>query len=85
MSAEVDDIAGQIQREEPGRDVRFVIQRLVTVRGRSLWSARCCGMVENAWKFTSRRDGALIEFGTTATGDAPVCCYVRDNGAGLNP
>ena len=29
--------------------------------------------------------GALIEFGTTPTGDAPVCCYVRDNGAGFDP
>ena len=42
-------------------------------------------LVENAWKFTSHRADALIEFGTTPTGNAPVCCYVRDNGAGFHP
>ncbi|MGP7998914.1 MAG: hypothetical protein ACLPKI_16590 [Streptosporangiaceae bacterium] len=26
----------------------------------------------------------MIEVGTTPTGDAPVCCYVRDNGAGFD-
>jgi light-regulated signal transduction histidine kinase (bacteriophytochrome) len=41
--------------------------------------------VENAWKFTSGQDDALIEFGTAPAGDAPVCCYVRDDGAGFDP
>jgi light-regulated signal transduction histidine kinase (bacteriophytochrome) len=41
--------------------------------------------VGNAWKFTSHQDDALIELGTTPTGDAQVCYYVRDNGAGLEP
>jgi light-regulated signal transduction histidine kinase (bacteriophytochrome) len=41
--------------------------------------------VANAWKFTANRTGALIEFGTTPTGDAPICCYVRDNGVGFDP
>ena len=43
-------------------------------------------LVENAWKFTARRDGATIEFATTTTDDeATVCCYVRDNGVGFDP
>ena len=33
----------------------------------------------------STRDNASIEFGTTPDGDARVCCYVRDNGAGFDP
>jgi PAS domain S-box-containing protein len=85
LSAEVDDIAGQLQREEPGRDVRFIIQRLVTVRADpALIRTVLQNLLENAWKFTSRRDSALIEFGTTPTSDARVCCYVRDNGAGFD-
>jgi PAS domain S-box-containing protein len=85
LSAEIDDIAGQLQREEPGRDVRFSIQRLVNVRADpSLIRTVLRNLVENAWKFTSRRDHALIEFGTTPTGDASVCCYVRDNGVGFD-
>ena len=42
-------------------------------------------LLENAWKFTAHRDGATIEFAATSAGDAPVCCYVRDNGAGFDP
>jgi PAS domain S-box-containing protein len=86
LSAEVDDIAGQLQREEPGRDVRFIIQRPVQVRADPTLIRRVLrNLVENAWKFTSQRDNALIEFGTTPTEDAPVCCYVRDNGTGFDP
>ena len=85
LSAEIDDIAGQLQREEPSRDVRFIIQRLVNVRADpSLIRTVLRNLVENAWEFTSRRDHALIEFGTTPTGDASVCCYVRDNGIGFD-
>jgi PAS domain S-box-containing protein len=85
LSAEIDAIAGQLQSEEPGRDVRFVIQRPVKVRAdRSLIRTVLRNLVENAWKFTSRRDHALIEFGTTPTSDASVCCYVRDNGVGFD-
>ena len=86
LGAEVDDIAGQLQREEPGRDVRFIIQRPVPARADpALIRTVLRNLVENAWKFTSHRDNALIEFGTTPTGDASVCCYVRDNGAGFDP
>jgi signal transduction histidine kinase len=43
-------------------------------------------LVENAWKFTARREDATIEFGTApAAGDTRLCCYVRDNGAGFDP
>jgi light-regulated signal transduction histidine kinase (bacteriophytochrome) len=42
-------------------------------------------LVENAWKFTARREGATIEFATATTEDeGTVCCYVRDNGVGFD-
>jgi light-regulated signal transduction histidine kinase (bacteriophytochrome) len=41
-------------------------------------------LVENAWKFTARRDDATIEFAATDD-EATVCCYVRDNGVGFDP
>jgi PAS domain S-box-containing protein len=86
LSIEIDEIAGQLQREEPGRDVRFIIQRLVNVRADpALMRTVLQNLVENAWKFTSPRDGALIEFGTAPTDDDSVCCFVRDNGAGFDP
>jgi light-regulated signal transduction histidine kinase (bacteriophytochrome) len=86
LSAEVDEIVSELRREEPGRDVRFIIQRPVQVRADpALIRAVLENLVGNAWKFTSHRDAALIEFGTTSVDDAPVCCYVRDNGAGFDP
>jgi light-regulated signal transduction histidine kinase (bacteriophytochrome) len=42
-------------------------------------------LLGNAWKFTGGRADASIEFGTTAVAEAPLCCYVRDNGAGFDP
>jgi signal transduction histidine kinase len=42
-------------------------------------------LVENAWKFTARRDDATIEFATATADEAMVCCYVRDNGVGFDP
>ena len=42
-------------------------------------------LVENAWKFTARRDDATIEFATITDDEAAVCCYVRDNGVGFDP
>jgi chemotaxis family two-component system sensor kinase Cph1 len=40
-------------------------------------------LIENAWKFTGKVDDAIIEFASTAAEDGRVCCYVRDNGAGI--
>jgi PAS domain S-box-containing protein len=86
LGAEVNDIAGDLQREEPERDVRFTIQRPVRVQADpALIRTVLQNLVGNAWKFTSHRDNALIEFGTTPTEEAPFCCYVRDNGVGFDP
>ena len=86
LSAEVTAIAGELQAGEPGRRVRFAIQDGVWVNAdRTLIRTVLQNLVENAWKYTGKRDGATIEFGATAAEDAGVCCYVRDNGAGFDP
>ena len=41
-------------------------------------------LLDNAWKFTSKRSGALIEFGRVPLEGQPVF-FVRDNGAGFDP
>jgi len=70
LGAEVEDIAGQLQREEPGREVRFRIQRPVHARADpALIRTVLENLVGNAWKFTVNQHDALIEFGTTSTGD----------------
>ena len=86
LSAEVAQIAEELQRAEPDRSVHFTIQRPVQAQAdRTLIRTVLQNLVDNAWKFTSHRDDALIEFATTPTEDASLCCYVRDNGAGFNP
>jgi PAS domain S-box-containing protein len=86
LSAEVARIAEEIQRSAPDRHVRFAIEDGIRVLAdRVLIRTVLENLVGNAWKFTARQDAALVEFGTTPISDAPVCCYVRDNGAGFDP
>jgi PAS domain S-box-containing protein len=86
LSAEVTAIAGDLQSREPGRRVRFGIEASVwVIADRTLIRALVRELIENAWKFTARRDGASIEFATAAADGAGVCCYVRDNGIGFDP
>jgi PAS domain S-box-containing protein len=86
LGAEVSRIAGELQREEPDRAVQFVIQRPVQVLADlTLIRTVLQNLLDNAWKFTSHREGALIEFGTMPAGERPACFFVRDNGAGFDP
>ncbi len=86
LSAEAAAIAGELRARDPGRAVRFTIQDGVRViADRSLIRTVLQNLLENAWKFTAHRDGAVIEFARTAGEDGGVCCYVRDNGAGFDP
>jgi PAS domain S-box-containing protein len=86
LSAEVGAIADELQSGEPERQVRFTIQDGVWVTAdRSLIRSVVQNLVENAWKFTARRDSATIEFAAATVDGAGICCYVRDNGAGFDP
>ena len=40
-------------------------------------------LCSNAWKFTSRKEKALIEFGCQKEKNVPIF-YIRDNGAGFD-
>jgi PAS domain S-box-containing protein len=86
LSAEVAAITGELQTSEPGRPVRFAIQDgLWVTADRALIRSVVQNLLENAWKFTSKRADATIEFGTTTADDGGLCYYVRDNGAGFDP
>jgi PAS domain S-box-containing protein len=86
LGAEVARIAADLQAGAPGRRVHFAIERPVQARAdRLLVRTVLQNLLKNAWKFTSGQDDALIEFGTAPAGDAALCCYVRDDGAGFDP
>lgn len=85
LGAEAARIAEDLQRQEPRRRVCFTIEKPVqALADRQLIRTVLQNLLDNAWKFTSGRDDAAIEFGTAPSEDAAVCCYVRDNGAGFD-
>src|SRR6202012_5976469 len=71
---------------DPIRPTCFTIQtQVLVVADRRLIVMVLQNLLDNAWKFTSGRDDASIEFGTFPSSDPSVCIYVRDNGAGFDP
>jgi len=79
-------IAAELQSGEPDRPARFVIARPVqALADRRLIRTVLENLLGNAWRFTYGRDDTLIEFGAAPGGDASMCYYVRDNGAGFDP
>ena len=85
LGAEANQIAEELQRSGPDRGVRFIIQQPVwALADPTLIGTVLQNLLDNAWKYSSNRDDALIEFATTPVADASVCCYVRDNGAGFD-
>jgi signal transduction histidine kinase len=86
LSAEVTAICGQLRARDPGRQVKVSVEDGVRATAdRPLIRAALEHLLDNAWKFTAGRDDAAIEFATTIVEDAPVCCYVGDNGIGFDP
>jgi PAS domain S-box-containing protein len=77
-------IAERLQKAEPARQVEFVIHDRVVEHGDpSLLGVVLENLLGNAWKFTSKRDAARIEFGQVHDGQRRVN-FVRDNGAGFD-
>ena len=78
LGTEVKTVADELQRREPNRRVKFVIEEGVCVNAdRVLITTVLENLVGNAWKFSSRCDEATIEFGTMPSVEPDeVCCYV---------
>lgn len=84
LSAIAQDIITEHQKQEPQRAVDLEIMDHVMVNGDSnLLRVLMDNLLGNAWKFTSQKETAHIEFGVK-TGNGKPVYYVRDNGAGFN-
>lgn len=85
LSSLAESVASDLQRSELGRTVQFVVAPGLTSTGDvTLLRVVLENLLANAWKFTSRRPDAVIEFGLTDVSGVSSY-FVRDNGAGFDP
>lgn len=84
LSAMAGEIVAELRRAAPERRVVFEIATGVTVSGDAvLLRAVLDNLLGNAWKFTSKTEGARIIFGRQEENGKEVL-FVRDNGAGFD-
>lgn len=77
-------VAARLQERQPNRRVEFTVQPGLTAWGdASLLEIALTNLLDNAWKFSSRRPVARIEFGRTEV-DGRSAFFIRDNGVGFD-
>lgn len=86
LSAMAGSVLRDLALREPGRMVETVVREGVGADGDpALLRIVLENLLGNAWKFTSKRDGARIEFGAAEGEEAGGrVFFVRDNGAGFD-
>jgi light-regulated signal transduction histidine kinase (bacteriophytochrome) len=84
LSALTQSITDRLRKEEPGRRVSINIAPGLIVQGDEMLLSIAMGnLLGNAWKFTSRRPDAKIEFGAELRGNRRIY-FVSDNGIGFD-
>jgi signal transduction histidine kinase len=78
------ECAATLKESDPGRSVVFSIADELSARGDApLLRAALENLLANAWKYTVKKETAIIELGRKEEGDATIF-YLRDNGAGFD-
>jgi light-regulated signal transduction histidine kinase (bacteriophytochrome) len=81
----VQSVASEIAAANPERNVRVAIAPGMRAHGDpGLLRVVVANLLENAWKFTGRRQRPAVEVGPVQNTAQPTY-YVRDNGAGFDP
>lgn len=84
LSAIAEAIITALRHGEPANNVEVVIAQNIQCLGDSqLSEIALSNLIGNAWKYSSKKPDARIEFGTMEK-DGQKVYYVRDNGAGFN-
>jgi len=85
LSAIARSIAGELAKSQPERKSELRIREgLEAFADSHLARIALENLLGNAWKFTSKRESACIEFGKTRC-NGSLAYFVRDNGAGFDP
>lgn len=83
LSEMTKEIAAELKLTQPRRRVEFNIKDGVIAKGdASLLRVVMENLLGNAWKYTAKKEEALIEFGV-AEFDGRTGYFIRDNGAGF--
>jgi len=84
LSALALSVGADLKQRDPSREVELAVQPDLWALGDAglLYSA-LFNLLENAWKFTSKRPSARVEFGAVEKNGTPVY-FVRDDGAGFD-
>jgi light-regulated signal transduction histidine kinase (bacteriophytochrome) len=84
LSSIAESIAEELKQREPNRKVVFNISKSLIVTGDgALIKILFQNLLDNAWKFTSRKHAAVIEFGKTFYNNQQVF-FLKDNGIGFD-
>lgn len=84
LSAIAESVLNELALENPQRTVRTRIEPDIIVAGDCrLLKMVMINLLGNAWKYSSNKSAAVIEFGVEMAESGPVY-FVRDNGAGFD-
>jgi signal transduction histidine kinase len=84
LSGMAREIAAELQRANPARQVEFTIAQGLEARGDPrLLRVAVDNLLRNSWKYTAKQPQPRIEFGSVA-GNGERVFMVRDNGAGFD-
>ncbi|MEM8719690.1 MAG: ATP-binding protein [Cyanobacteria bacterium P01_G01_bin.39] len=86
LSAIVMEITEELQAEDSARQVELTIAPDLQAKGDpQLLRIALSNLLHNAWKYTSNRTLAKIEFGSITQNDSSLTFFIKDNGAGFDP
>jgi len=84
LSKMVESNVEKLRQIEPGREIELDIEPNVNAAGdQSLLDIAMSNLVENAWKYSSKKPHAKIRFATQER-DGQVVYYIKDNGVGFD-
>lgn len=84
LSSIVWKITNDLSESDKTRNAEFIIQESITALGdTNLLRIVFENLLNNAWKFTSKKDKTVIEFGAYE-GNSKTIYYIKDNGIGFD-